>query len=403
MQRTTTVRRSVALATLVACFAIAAAGVALTGCSSAPKAPAADLDPPPARLVEVAHSDSFQWTGVACSHSGRVFVNYPRWNDPMRWSVAEVHADSSVTPYPNEEWQSWTPDSTDYQPLDRHWICVQSVHVDDTDRLWVLDAGSPKLAGVVPGGRGGGAAKLVCFDLTTNTLLRTYRFTDAVAPSKSYLNDVRIDTRKALAYITDSGLGAIVVLDLESGVARRVLADHPSTKAESSYIPHVGGVGGRELRYRAGPNAGQVPQIHADGIALSRDRTYLYYQPITGRTLYRVPTAALRDPSLPPAALAAAVENLGTSVATDGMEIDEFDNLYLTAIEQNAVVVRRPDGRFDTLVSDPRLAWPDTIAFAPNNTLLVSTAQIHLTEWFNTTGAKPTEPYRIFAVRRAGP
>lgn len=40
-------------------------------------------------LIEVAVSDQL-WTGVAVSHEGRIFVNYPRWSPNVKLSVAEV-------------------------------------------------------------------------------------------------------------------------------------------------------------------------------------------------------------------------------------------------------------------------------------------------------------------------
>ena len=41
------------------------------------------------KLQEVAQSE-FQWTGVAVSHSERIFINYPRWSANIPFSVGEV-------------------------------------------------------------------------------------------------------------------------------------------------------------------------------------------------------------------------------------------------------------------------------------------------------------------------
>jgi hypothetical protein len=38
--------------------------------------------------------------------------------------------------------------------------------------------------------------------------------------------------RRQVAYLTDSGAGAIVVVDLAAGTGRRLLAGHPSTRSE---------------------------------------------------------------------------------------------------------------------------------------------------------------------------
>jgi hypothetical protein len=63
-------------------------------------------------------------------------------------------------------------------------------------------------------------------------LVGSIPFGEDVAPKKSYLNDVRIDTRTNTAFITESAKGAIIVVDLKSGKARRLLDGHPSTQPE---------------------------------------------------------------------------------------------------------------------------------------------------------------------------
>lgn len=360
-------------------------GTMLPACTSSPHR----------EVIEVARFEQDQVTGVAVSKSGRVFVSFPRWHDNHRVSVAQMMPDGDFVPWPDAMWNSWR-EGDPVRP-DR-FVCVQSVYCDDRDHVWVLDPGSPRMGGVLPG-----AAKFVQFHIKTGQMLRTFPFNDVAAPARSYLNDVRIDPSRDLAYITDSGLGALVVLDLKSGAARRVLTDHQSTKADPSVILTNGG---RELRMASGPMAGRVPQVHADGIALDRRNGWVYYQALTARTLYRVPDAALADPSLAPAALAAKVENLGPTCATDGMEFDSRGNLYFSDFENNAVKVRSPDGAMHTLVqSDALLSWPDSFAIGPAPSggaaawLYFTCAQIHLTDWFMGPGNMPSTPYRVFRTR----
>jgi sugar lactone lactonase YvrE len=151
-----------------------------------------------------------------------------------------------------------------------------------------------------------------------------------------------------------------------------------------------------------GPNEGKVPQVHSDGIALDRARGYLYWQALTARTPYRIPTGVLGDFDASEEQIAAAVERVGTTVATDGMEIDVRGNLYFSDFEHDAIVVRSKQGELMTYITDPRLAWPDSFAFGPDNSLYVTTAQIHRTAWFNQEGLMPTEPYRLFRLSQYG-
>jgi Major royal jelly protein len=152
------------------------------------------------QLEEVASFPTQQVTGVAVSKTGRIFVNFPRWSDEHGISVAEI-VNGQPRPFPNEIWNSDGSPAT-------HFVCVQSVYVDGDDFLWILDPVSPKMQGVVKDG-----PKLVKVDLTTNKSVSIIPLAD-VSPAKSYLNDVRVDTAAKVAFITDSGVAALVVVDL---------------------------------------------------------------------------------------------------------------------------------------------------------------------------------------------
>lgn len=318
-------------------------------------------------LIEVATGER-QWTGIAVSRTGRIFVNFPRWSSDVPVSVGELKADGTVRPYPDEERNGWSPGDDP----GAGFVCVQSVHVDDADRLWILDPANPMFQGVVPGG-----PKLVQVDLVKNRIVRTFQFDSTVAPRASYLNDVRIDTRSETAFITESGLGALVVVDLETGRARRLLAEHPSTGAEDIEVV----VGGR-------PFPGKV---HADGIALDASGGWLYFQALTGRTLYRVPTAALRDESLRPDELAGTVERFAGSGVSDGLLFTP-EGIYVSALEEGSIKLVGGDGTVRTVVKDPRIIWPDSFARGPGGCVYFTTAQIHL-------GPNPPTPYRILKIR----
>ncbi|HUV36761.1 MAG TPA: L-dopachrome tautomerase-related protein [Patescibacteria group bacterium] len=318
-------------------------------------------------LVEVATSER-QWTGIAVSQTGRIFVNFPRWSPDVPVSVGELMDDGTVVPYPDEEWNSWSPGD---DPGGK-FVCVQSVHIDDGDRLWILDPASPMLRGVIPGG-----PKLVQVDPAENRIVRTFHFDSTIAPRASYLNDVRIDVETNTAFITESGLGALVVVDLAHGAARRLLADHPSTKAEDIEVV----IGGR-------PFPGTV---HADGIALDAAGGWLYFQALTSRTLYRVPTAALRDGTLGTDELAGKVERFAVSGVSDGLLFTP-GGIYVSALEEGGIRIVESDGTVRTVVKDPRIIWPDSFARGPGGCVYFTTAQIHL-------GPDPPTPYRILAFR----
>jgi sugar lactone lactonase YvrE len=211
-----------------------------------------------------------------------------------------------------------------------------------------------------------------------------YHYRRPVVLAGSYLNDVRIDNVRKVAYITDSGDGALIVTDLETGESRRLLDDHPSTGAQDVVIS-PGGVpwilpGGRS------------PAIHSDGIALSPSGEYLYYHALTGTTLYRIPTEALLDESLNATDLAAAVETVCETGPVDGMIFGPDGTLFLTLLEENAIGAILPGS--DSLVVLARsddIRWPDSFSMGPDGTLYVTTSQIHL-------GPEPADPYTILEI-----
>ncbi|MCR9216672.1 MAG: major royal jelly family protein [bacterium] len=369
----------------------------LPGCASTTPSETGDSVSGP---VLVAESPDRQWTGVAwIGSSGEVIVNYPRWTEEYTNAVERVRIgpDGAVTrvPWPNQTMNT-VPDPESLSPSERRdvLVAVQAVHTDRKGRIWILDTGNPGFAGVLEGG-----AKLIMVNPSTGRVERTYAFDSTIARPDSYLNDVRIDIRYERAYITDSGIGGLVVVDLDTAEARRVLDGHPSTLAEPDFTPVIGG------RAFVDPQTGQPPQIHADGIALSPDGRHLYWQALTAKTLYRVPTRALADFTVENDALIAEIENMGRTVVTDGMAFDGRGNLYFSALENDAVMYRTPTGAIRTLWSSPKLAWPDTFSYdAVRDVLYVTTAQIHRMPGRAGPGMPwpPAEPFRIFRFDLSG-
>ena len=327
-----------------------------------------------AELVEVASFDNQQVTGVGVSKkSGRVFVNFPLWSDDHFLSVAEI-VNGKPKAFPNEEWN-------EPGPAGSHFVCVQSVVVDDQDNLWILDPAAPKMKEIEKGG-----PKLVKVDLQTNQVVQTIPFGEDIAPKKSYLNDVRIDTTANVAFISDSGLGAIVVVDLKSGKARRLLDGHKSTQPEKEVKLTVDG------KQLLDQEKKTPPQIASDGIALDIKNGYLYYHALTGHTLYRINTAALTDEKLSKSDLESKVETVAQTAPPDGMLESPDGSIYLTDLEGNAIARwNAATNKVETVITDKRLLWPDTLAWGPTGDLYVTASQIQNMPRFN--GGKST-PHR---------
>lgn len=322
--------------------------------------------------MTVAAESPSQWTGIAVVESGRIYVNFPRWSPAIPMSVGYLDRGMPVA-FPNEEWNSWTPeDGTDPEAFAERFVSVQSVVPGSGDTVWVLDTGNPGFKGVIPGG-----PRLFHFDASGKKVAE-YGFAKT-ATGASYLNDVRFGPDGKTAYITDSGKGGLVVLDLASGVSHRALDGDPSTMATDTVV---------EIDGTKWLRNGEPPQIHADGIAIHGE--HVYYQALTGRMLYRVPMAKLAA-DVSESERRAAVEELAEVGPSDGLIAGADGSIYLSSLELNAVRAYRPDGTIELIVADPLIAWPDSFSFGPDGALYVTTSRIH-------QGPNPRAPYGILRI-----
>ncbi len=372
-----------------------AAGPARPGGALPPDAAAAGTTGGAARprLEQVAGFDG-QVTGVAVAPNGRTFVNFPRWEKDVAVSVAEVMPGGKLKPYPDARWNEWR----NLHPLSTgdHWVCVQSVTVDPQGFLWVVDPAAPGNEFIKPGG-----PKLVKIDLATDKVVQVIPFDTEAAPQGSYMNDVRVSPDGRWAFLTDSGQkGALVVVDVAAGAAkpegfaraRRVLDGDPRTQPEPGVVPMADG---HELRR---PD-GRIPAFAADGIALDAAGEWLYWQALVGRTLFRVPTAALTDPA---ADAGAQVERVATTFVADGLWMNKRGELFITDPAANAVRVRAPDGTMRVAAQDARLRWPDSLAEGADGSIYVTASHIQDMAQFHEHGSTQRGQWGLFRIAPVG-
>ena len=297
-------------------------------------------------IEKIAESD-YQWTGIAISPKGRMFVNFPTWNDyPADYRVAELK-DGKETAYPNEEWN-------------KEFVCVQSVVADKENHLWILDPAKLRGQEVYPTG-----ARLYDVDLSSNQVKRIYIFPQSTAWPQSYLNDVRVDTNRRTAYITDSGMGGIIVLDLNTGDSYRALTDVPEVKANLDYIDFKS----------TGRNA-HLSQ--SDGIELSEDGGTLYFTALGGDILYQVPTDILRDKHLTITERQQAIEVLNrANVPTDGMILHKGKLFMANLPDEGIWSFDLATGKGQTLSLPMDIRWADSFAKAPDGSIYFTTSQIN--------------------------
>jgi Major royal jelly protein. len=341
------------------------------------------------KLIPVADLGKRRAIGVSVSSDNRLFVSFPNRAEAYKYGLTEI-IDGKPLPYPNEEWNAHSGDSAG------RFINVQDLYVDTEDNLWVLDS-KPAPKGSIFGGQPGealpneGAFKLLKIDLTSNQVERVYTFED-IDKRTAGLNDMRIDTDKNLAYLSDPGRAAILVLDLVSGRSRTVLRDQSCTMADPDMVLTYDG---REMR----DHNGNPFRSNVNGIALTKDNRYFYFKPINKLNLYRVETRYLADTSLTDEELADHVEDLGETTVTHGLIADSNGNIYLSSSTDYSIKYRTPAGEIKTLVQDARIIWPDSFGIGSDGYLYFSCAQLQRDPQWNGGEDRVEYPYRIYKVK----
>jgi sugar lactone lactonase YvrE len=350
-----------------------------------------------ARLETVAIVKENMPVGVAVSKSGRTFLSFPRWLDPVKHTVVELK-DGRLAPFPDEQTNAF--DGTDLKNYDpsAHFVSVQAIVFDEQDRLWVLDPGSFNFGPNLPGG-----PKLWAYDINTGRRVKAISFPSDVALKLTALNDVRFDLKRGqegTAFITDSGKGGIIVVDLASGNSWRHLDGHPSV------LPTIGlkqTTEGEPFLMRKPNKEINAPDFRSDGIALSPDGKMLYYMSVVSRDVFAVPTDLLADPKADEQKVAAAVKVVGTKPSgNDGIWCGPDGMIYTTDFEDNAI--RRVDpntGNVSIVVQDERLIWPDTLAWH-DGYLYITVNQLARQPNYHFGKDQRQAPYPVFRVKVNG-
>ncbi len=328
------------------------------------------------RLATVLQLNSVA-TGFALSPRGRTFLPLSRIDGSDGPQVIEW-VDGKPVPFPDADWNSW---KTGDDPENK-FVHVNALRVGRSGSLWVVDAGAPGLGNAkLPHG-----PKIVKIDLSTNKVARVFPLDDVTKP-KSLLDDIRF--HGSLAYITDAGAPGIIVLDLVSGMGRRVLDDDPSLTAQRpvSVDDHV-------LR---GPNGAPV-NIHTDQLEVSPDGKFFFYQPASG-PMSRLATRYLDNPKLSSQQLAKNITTYSKTGSTGGTAIDSEGNIYCSDTNKHSILVLDREGRQRLLVQDPRLLWVDAMWIDAAGYLYMPAAQLDRMAPFNGGVSKVQLPVTVYKMK----
>ncbi len=323
-------------------------------------------------------------SGIAVSRSGRVFVSFPRI-DPARPPATLVElVDGEAVPFPDE-----LVNAQDDGGDAHRFTSVHGITIGPGNRLLALDTGAHAFDRCDPA-----LAKLWVIDLDNHAIVHGIAFARDVCLPTSYFNDVVIDYdrgKTGTAFISDSGGGpnAIVVVDLDSGAARRRLSGHPSTR-----VPVPAGFGiATEFGTIAAPPA-------VDGITLSPDGRTLWWTSLGAYDLFSIDTDCLCDPGFDEAAVERhVVQHDQRNFASDGLDCDREGRVYFTDLTNGTIQRYLPaERRYETLF-DPGtryFRWPDGVRLAHDRMIYVTDSQLNRSPQFNEGSDARVLPYRLY-------
>ena len=302
---------------------------------------------------------------VAVSSTGQVFMsNHHFYGVDSR--IVELKKDGSIVDYPNTEFnQNLNP--------------VLGVVIDEQGILWMLETASSD-----------GVGRLIGWDTQQNRLYKMISLAAPVLPDNSFLNDLAVDRQHEAVYISDPAGGsnaALIVVDLTSGTARRVLDGSVYTRPEN--VDTV--INGNTLSI-----GGQPIRIGVDSLTIDPNNEWVYFGALSGEKLYRVHTQYLLDAKLSANMLRSKVEFYANKPVSDGITIDNGGNIYVTDISNNAVGYIDTDRQYHILHQDSdKFSWSDGFSTTADGKLLVTVNKLHQSPAVNNQQDKSDGHYYI--------
>ena len=357
---------------------MALAALSLAG-SMVPAVNAAEIGP----LETVTEFTDSRGGGITITPNGRILISMHPMDGP-KIRVVEVMANGSKQPFPTTDWADG-PETGEVG-----LSSVIGIHSDSKGVVWILDMGSNKTS-----------AQLVAWDSVNNRLVKAIKLSTSALVGNSFLQDFVIDETRQKIYIADMSLGnlagatkpAIVVVDLKTGKSKRVLE---STKA---FMPD-----NRDVVIDASPLAakskdGKVTKLQfgLNPIAIDDKNEWVYFGALSGETIYRIPAATLAHNNMTDKKRENKIEVYGPKNPSDGIAYAPGGGILVTDLENSAVGITTK-GKYQVLVQDKQLSWPDSLAVS-DGWVYVTQDQLHLLPPFSQGLGNGKPPYKLMRFR----
>lgn len=237
---------------------------------------------------------------------------------------------------------------------------VEGLHTDKNGMVWMVDNG--RRSELPP--------KLVAWDFDHNKLQRVVHLAPPAVLPDSLLHDLAVDPEYPFVYLSDPANGsdaALLVVDIATGLGRRILQGHPSVVPEEGTQLEIDGQRHQTLRLD-----GSVANTQGGVSALALDRKgeWLYFGPMRSRRLYRIRTEHLRNAALAQDKLAGLVEEYASKPVCNGISLDSKGNIYVSDVGAKGVgMIAAGTKQYRVLATDSRVFWPDGLCFGADGKL----------------------------------
>eukprot|EP01080_Neovahlkampfia_damariscottae_P003781 gene3781-6942_t len=297
--------------------------------------------------------------GVKLDSKGNIYTSSPRWlSKECPATLMKLNTKSNLfEPFPSWEINKKLLKS------------VLGFEIDSKNRIWILDMALSE-NNIEKNGM-----KLIIWDLNKNELIKIYTFKEGIEVYRdnSFLNDIVVDDKNDIAYISDSGMpvgegnsnfkSALLTYEMKTNRVNRYFESHKSMLPD----PDVWIISSSKKCFIDEPMKTGV-----DGIALSCDKKTLYWTPLTSRSLYSISTKDLfkNDET--------KIKFVGhKKIASDGLICSNKNECFVTDLETNSIYSFNTKKNFKdsykrVIKHDQFLIWPDTFSIFKNSIYFVS-------------------------------
>ncbi len=258
--------------------------------------------------------------------------------------------------------------------------------------VWMVDSG--RKLGTKP--------KLIAWDTRKDELVRVLPILETSLSPTSFLKNIVLDPDERHIYISDPADGlnaAIIVVDLTTGISRRLLEGHQSVTPNPEISIQISG---QRVEARRPDGRLASPLTGVSPIAIDRKGEWLYYGPRNGASLFKIKTELLKRTDVRRSSLESQVVGVSPKPVCDSMVIDAKGRIYFGDILRGSIDYVSPEDSYlslRVLARDPRIQWPSGLQLAPDGDLYFFSNQLHRSGFYQGGKSMPLAPFQVFKMR----